>query len=214
MMQKHNEHGMAVNSDFGVNAGSEKIPKMSNQKVFVVKNTETVIWKKLIDGDESALGDLYNIYVDCLFSYGINCTKDRTYVMDCIHDLFVDLFKYRENLTMTDNVKYYLFKSLKRKINRKYATKTISISEEYQYSLHQDTRNYTNSCEEDIIRTERLTEKRMILANALESLTKKQRKGLFLRFNQDKSYEEISEIMEVSVQTARTIVYRALKALR
>ena len=54
----------------------------------------------------------------------------------------------------------------------------------------------------------------MILANALESLTKKQRKGLFLRFNQDKSYEEISEIMEVSVQTARTIVYRALKALR
>ena len=44
MMQKHNEHGMAVNSDFGVNAASEKIPKMSNQKVFVVKNTETVIW--------------------------------------------------------------------------------------------------------------------------------------------------------------------------
>ncbi|VXC13438.1 RNA polymerase sigma factor [Maribacter litoralis] len=213
-MQKRNKHGLAVNSDFGMDPASEKIPKSGNQKVFVVKNTETVIWKKLIDGDESALGDLYNIYVDCLFSYGINCTKDRTYVMDCIHDLFVDLYKYRENLSMTDNVKYYLFRSLKRKINRKYATKTISVTEEYQYSLNEQTRNYTTSCEEEIIKKERLTEKRMVLANALESLTKKQRRGLFLRFNQDKSYEEISEIMEVSVQTARTIVYRALKALR
>ncbi|MEP2238904.1 MAG: sigma-70 family RNA polymerase sigma factor, partial [Maribacter sp.] len=200
--------------NFGIDSASEEIAKSGTQKVFVVKNTETVIWQKLIDGDEAALGDLYNIYIDCLFSYGINCTKDRTYVMDCIHDLFVDLYKYRENLSMTDNVKYYLFRSLKRKINRKYTTKTISVTEEYQYSLNQQARNYTTSCEEEIIKKERMTEKRMVLANALESLTKKQRKGLFLRFNQDKSYEEISEIMNVSVQTARTIVYRALKALR
>jgi RNA polymerase sigma-70 factor (ECF subfamily) len=213
-MQKHSKLGLAVNSDFGVQDEEEKESGANKKKVFVVKNTETHVWRKLIDGDESALGDLYNIYIDCLFSYGINCIKDRTYVMDCIHDLFVDLYKYRENLSMTDNVKFYLFKCLKRKINRKYATKTVSITDEYQYSLDQQARNYTTSCEEEIIQKELVTEKRMILAAALDSLTKKQRKGLFLRFNQDRSYEEISEIMDVSVQTARTIVYRALKALR
>ena len=213
-MQKQNKLGLAVNTDFGIDEQNENEDKPNNKKVFVVKNTETLVWKKLIDGNESALGDLYNIYVDCLFSYGINHIKDRTYVMDCIHDLFVDLYKYRENLSMTDNVKFYLFKCLKRKINRKYAIKTVSITDDYQYSLNQQTINYTSSCEEEIIKKELVTEKRMILAAALDSLTKKQRKGLFLRFNQDKSYEEISEIMNVSIESARTIVYRSLKALR
>jgi len=213
-MRKHNKLDVDVNSDYGIHEQGEKLPKTGDQKVFVVKNTETLIWKKLINGDEAALGELYNIYIDSLFCYGINCTKDRAYVMDCIHDLFVDLYNYRENLSITDNVKFYLFKSLKRKINRKYASKTVSITDEYQYSLHQQAKNHTASYEDEIIQKEHLSEKRMILATALESLTKKQRKGLFLRFNQNRSYEEISEIMEVSVQTARTIVYRALKALR
>ena len=213
-MQKQSKLALKADTDFGIKEYKEPILNHTDQKIFVVENTATFIWKKLKEGDETALGELYNLYIDSLFTYGINCTKDRAYVMDCIHDLFVDLYKYRESLAMTNNVKYYLFTSLKRKINRKYRSKTVLISAEYQYSLQQQHNNYTSSCEDEIIKRELLSEKRMLLTDAMEKLTKKQQKGLFLRFNQQRSYEEISEIMGVSVATARTTIYRAIKALR
>ena len=60
----------------------------------------------------------------------------------------------------------------------------------------------------------RRSEKQEKLSVVLEKLTKKQKTGIFLRFNQEKSYEEISEIMGISIPTARTLIYRALKVLR
>ena len=65
-----------------------------------------------------------------------------------------------------------------------------------------------------IIGEEQTLERNNNLSKALKTLTKKQRKVLFLRFNQDRTYQEISEIMGVSIETARTSIYRAIKTLR
>lgn len=205
---------LAAKSNFGTPEHIGLHSERDSTNLFVVKNKETGVWESLKAGDENALGELYNTYVDALFSYGVNFSNDRGYVMDCIHDLFVDLHKYRKSLSNTDNIKYYLFKSLKRKISKKYHSKVIPVSMEYQYTVNANLRNYTNSHEEDIINGERRSEKSVMLSNALNTLTKKQRKGLFLRFNQQRTYEEIAEIMGVSVQSARTTIYRALKTLR
>ncbi|MEO9513510.1 MAG: sigma-70 family RNA polymerase sigma factor [Flavobacteriaceae bacterium] len=213
-MQKNREMAIAGESNFGIPEQNGLHPELGNKNLFVVKNKETGVWENLKAGDENALGELYNIYIDTLFAYGLNFSQDRGYVMDCIHDLFVDLHKYRKSLSTTDNIKYYLFKSLKRKINKKYHRKIIPVSMDYQFSVNAKLKNYTCSHEEDIINGERVSEKSIKLSNALNTLTKKQRKGLFLRFNQQRTYEEIAEIMGVSVQTARTTIYRALKTLR
>ena len=207
-MQKHDNSALANRFNYDNNERTDQ------SKLVVVVNTETTIWKNLINGEETALGELYNLYIDILFCYGIQNSKDRGYVMDCIHDLFVDLYKYRKSLSVTDNVKYYLFRSLKRKINKKYNKKMISVSEEFQYSINSVNKNYTKSHEEEIIAKERTSEKHAKLENILCTLTEKQRKGLFLRYNKEKTYLEISQIMGVSVQTARTSIYRAIKALR
>ncbi|MFT5214492.1 MAG: RNA polymerase sigma factor (sigma-70 family), partial [Patiriisocius sp.] len=86
--------------------------------------------------------------------------------------------------------------------------------EDFQYSINTTQENYTKSYEEEIIKSERTAEKHAKLENALCTLTEKQRKGLFLRYNQEKTYEEISLIMGVSIGSARTTTYRAIKALR
>lgn len=187
----------------------------SSNAVNSKNNIEVIAWKKLIDGDKLALGNLYDQYIDILFAYGMYHSKDRGYIMDCIHDLFLDLYKYRKKLSLTTNVKYYLFKSLKRKINKKYKTKDIPVSkEEFQFKFEGNQKNHIASCEENIIVEERLLERNENLLKALKTLTKNQRKILFLRFNEDKTYEEISEIMNISIETARTSIYRAIKKLR
>ncbi|MDE3741650.1 RNA polymerase sigma factor [Maribacter polysaccharolyticus] len=210
-MQKQRQLALATEREFGINTEIENDRK---GRITADDYSEKVIWKNLKNGDKNALGLLYNLHIDELFSYGICQSQDRNYVMDCIHDLFVDLFKYRKSISIVDDGKYYLFKSLKRKINRKYKRKTINLSQGYEFLVTDNPTNHTKSHEDTIINAEHRDEKKKKLDEALNQLSKKQREGLFLRYNQEKSYEEISKIMGVSVETARTTVYRALKSLR
>ncbi|MDC6366788.1 MULTISPECIES: RNA polymerase sigma factor [Flavobacteriaceae] len=167
----------------------------------------------MIQGDVNALGKVYDLYVDTLFSYGFQLSKDKGYTMDCIHDLFLDLYKYRGRLSEVDNIEYYLIRSIKRKINRRHKEKLVHCSKETfeaQYALlRQDL-----SPEEVLVAFENDAQKTNIWQKATVFLTKTQQKGIILRFKEGRPYEEIAEIMDVSVETSRTIIYRAIKSLR
>ncbi|WP_159022082.1 RNA polymerase sigma factor [Formosa sp. L2A11] len=217
-MQEYGELALALvaknNPDID-SAALNQVTESSASKMFPEEKSDAVIWKKLKEGDKLALGELYDRYVNILFSYGMYHSKDRGYVMDCIHDLFVDLYKYRANLSKTDNVKYYLFKSLKRKINKKYNKKNASVSlDDFDYETEALNKRHSDSCEKNIIAEEHISERNMKLRNAMKTLSDKQRNVLSLRFEEEKTYEEISEIIGVSVQSARTSIYRAIKVLR
>ncbi len=178
-----------------------------------VKENEIEIWNKLRSGDEKALGNLYDLYIDILFSYGKQITNDRNHVKDAIHDLFLDLYKYRKNLSETSNVKFYLLRSLKNKIIKKNDKKVISLERNIIEERKINT-DYSESIEDDIIKKEMSKERALKVANALSLLSKTQRKAMALRFTQGKNYEEIAEIMGITVQTSRTLIYRAIKELR
>lgn len=173
---------------------------------------DIILWSKLKDGNSAAIGSLYDKYVDELFRYGIQFTADKSKVMDCIHDLFLNLFKYRKNLAHTKNIKYYLLRSLKNEILKKTTANFILNSIAFNDNV-QDKDFYT-SIEDDLIAEEIVDDRAFQLNQALNSLTIKQRHVLFLRFNEEKKYIEIAEILGVSVETSRTIIYRAIKTLR
>ena len=165
-------------------------------------------------GDTAALGQLYDLFVDILFAHGMRKDGSKDRVMDGIHDLFFDLFKYRAKLSFTDNVEYYLIKSLNRKINRQYKRKDFPIEIDGNIFKQSLVKNHIESFEEDIIREEGIAERTIKLQEAVDTLTPKQKKGLYLRFDQERTYEEIADIMGISIETARTTIYRAIKTLR
>lgn len=174
---------------------------------------DIVLWNLLKQGNLEALGLLYNQYIDELFDYGGRWSEDKQQVMDAIHDLFLNLYKYRNNLSDTDNVGYYLCRSLKNQILKAPKSKVIQLPNAWA-SEDVETKLCTVSHEEVLIETEYFDERTLRLSDALGFLSKKQRQGIFLRYTEDKQYEEIAEIMNVSVQTSRTIIYRAIKVLR
>ena len=178
-----------------------------------LKNQEAVLWCKLKDGDIVALGDLYELFIDDLFNYGIQFSQDKHYIMDCIHDLFLDLYKYKKNLASTNNVKYYLLRSLKNKILKIQKGKFIPLLDKAFFKKNDD-QNYSISFEEEIIKEEFLDERKLKLSEAIGFLSKNQKQGLFLRFTEDRNYEEIAQIMNISVQSSRTTIYRAIRTLR
>ncbi|MCB0444916.1 MAG: sigma-70 family RNA polymerase sigma factor, partial [Gelidibacter sp.] len=135
------------------------------------KDKEFILWTKLKDGNIEALGALYDMCIDELFCFGMQLCNDKNRVMDAIHDLFLNLYKYRKNLATTDNVKYYLLRSLKNQI-LKQPNNTSIFDERILHHKH------SNSIEEQIIASEINNERAYKLSKAINLLSKKQRKGL------------------------------------
>ncbi len=179
-----------------------------------MKANEKKYWKKLRKGDLKALGKIYDRYIDDLYHYGFNQTNDKDTVMDGIHDVFLDIYKYRKTIAKTDNIKFYLLRCLKRKLQKNNTTKTISIDQKNisVFSLKNDL--VSVSKEKKIISSETVLKKNIKLNKALNKLPSRQKECILMRYTKNIPYEEIAQKMDITVQTARTIVYRGIKSMR
>lgn len=173
--------------------------------------TDIYLWQQIKKGDIPAFETLYDIYADVLLTFALQYTKDTTIAKDAIHDVFLDIYKYRSGLAESVNVKSYLFKITQRNILKKNqaSQKIFHLNTEYDYITPKEA-----SFEDVLIDQENTLELNSKLAFAMQELTEKQRKALFYRFNEDKPYEEIASILEISIESCRTLIYRCLKELR
>src|SRR5690606_3537124 len=80
--------------------------------------TDQELWNSFRKGEEQAFAQIARQYYPGLFSYGAKFSRDREFVNDCVQDLFLELWSKRESIGDTQFVKFYLFKSLRRKIHR------------------------------------------------------------------------------------------------
>lgn len=178
-------------------------------------NTETSdfkLWEEFIKGEKYALSHIYYLNVDKLFRYGKKFSIDDELVKDTIQDLFFDLIRTRNKLGPTDHIYFYLIKALRRRLflslNGKKTWNHNSVSTEIPEA------NIIYSIEDEYIQKEELTKKEEIIRKGLAKLSPKQREILFYRFNCDFDYDQICEIMSVKYDSARKMVFRALKSLR
>ena len=193
----------------GLNRGMEKSSAISMGREYQI-NSDTLLWNDFIKGNEDAFRLIYNRHVQSLFKYGCNFTHDEALVRDCIHDVFIDLSKYRSGLGVTNNIKLYLFKSLKRKIIRCLSRAQDSVSLDSEELLF----DYSVSVEEDIVSKEFERQRTLKLERAMLTLSPRQKEAIYLKFVSELSYEEIGKVMELNYQSARNLVFRGLEKLR
>jgi RNA polymerase sigma factor (sigma-70 family) len=172
-------------------------------------NSDYLLWKRIKAGETQAFNDLYMQYADILFSFGHLYTKDQELIKDCIHDLFFDLYKYRKNLSDNDHIRHYLFKSLKRKIQ---APQSAKLKIVYTESVSEETTTRLSSAESEEMEFQE--ESIANIKKAMDKLSEKQREVLNLRFQIGLSYNEIAQILDISIESVRTQVYRSVKAIR
>ena len=184
--------------------------------MFSVDNNFTKLselWANVKTGNKKALSDLYELYADALYEFGKSYTVDGYLVEDCIHDLFVELYMGRKNLPVVRNVKNYLFTILKRKITKssKISPLVISPEDDHPSKIY---RNPEVTAETEIIHNEENEEIGLLISNMIQTLTPKQKTGVFMRFYENRSYEEIALGLDISRETARTLIYKSLKRMR
>ncbi len=80
------------------------------------KDDVNLFLAKLIIGDKKGLEGIYLIFSKLLFKYGLKIYPNKNFIHDCIQEIFIDLWNYRESLKQVENVKVYLLKTLSNKI--------------------------------------------------------------------------------------------------
>lgn len=179
----------------------------------VLNESDTELWELFASGSQTAFSQLYDRYADMLYSFGLRYTSDKEMIKDCIHDLFIDLHHYRDGLAREVNVRYYLLKSFKRKLHT--ASKKAAIFSLNEWNLDDKVvSGFSFSAEQEIISDERQREMLQTLATEINKLPERQKEILYLKFTHNLDYEEIASMMQISVPTCRTFVYRAIKELR
>jgi DNA-directed RNA polymerase specialized sigma24 family protein len=86
-------------------------------------DAESAYWIAFKEGSRPALNFIFERYATLLYSYGASITKDSALVADCIQDIFFELWNKRESVAGDVKfIKFYLIKSLRRKIVRRLYT--------------------------------------------------------------------------------------------
>jgi DNA-directed RNA polymerase specialized sigma24 family protein len=80
--------------------------------------TDNESWNAIRNDDRSAFTDIYKTYYQFLFVTGFKKCANRELAKDCIHEMFLEIWKKRKELPPVQHVGYYLKTYLVRKILR------------------------------------------------------------------------------------------------
>lgn len=177
-----------------------------------MQQNDVLIWENFKKGDKSAFSHIYHQNVKLLYNFGIKYTNDHELVKDCIQELFLYLVRSKDSLGTIKNIRHYLMVSVKRSIikelvKRKNITEFDSEKQKLPFDIEY-------SLEESLMNNEIKDEKNKELLKALKKLSPRQKEVIYLRFNCSMEYEEICEVMDVTYDAARKLVYRAIKVLK
>ena len=178
------------------------------------------IWTLFKQGDKNALSEIYENNYQSLYQYSFRLLKDAPEVEDIIQDLFIDLWKTRENLVNIEfgSIKFYLFRALRRRIYQKAIAKTNILDNYVDIESTNSKNNFeflaSSSPEELLIDREFNEERINKLHAAMRCLSPRQLEVIHLRFLEEISVKEISSIMKINEQTVRNVIQNALHNLR
>ena len=156
------------------------------------------LWKRFLKGDDRAYTELYNLYIDDLFAYGMHFTTNRESVKD------------RSKQRKVNNIKSYLFVSLK---NELFDLFKKSV-EYYQIETIEPVFQTEYSVEDQFLKNETASNNVARVKKLLQVLSPKQNEVIYYRYVEEMSYDEIGELMHMNNQSVRNLVHRSILKIR
>ena len=187
-----------------------------NKKYFesvinLTKEQEQTLWKDMISGNKKSFEDLYKQYFQALINYGFRITKNENLIEDAVQELFISIWNNRTNLSEVNEVKFYLFRSLKNRILRQLEKDVFDKSEDIDAYL-----DFLNSISEEQkkIDSEQFDANLDTLQRAIAHLPIRQQEVINLKYYHDFTLDEIAKLMDVNKQSVSNLLFRSYAILR
>jgi RNA polymerase sigma-70 factor (ECF subfamily) len=150
---------------------------------------------------------MFNEYFLQLARFAEGMLFDSKLADDLVQDLFLNLWKNAENLTIDKSIKGYLYASIRNKCLNE--LKKLQIYDknllQYEGALNSGNLESDNDLKEDLIKK---------IMTVLDLLPKKMKEIVKMKYLLNKKHREIAESLSITENTVNTQLTRAKKKMR
>lgn len=168
-----------------------------------------------VEGDENAYAQLVDKYQRALFFHISKMVKDRNQIEDLVQEAFMKAFGNLKSYNTDYAFSTWLYRiATNHTIDylRKRKLQTLSIDEPQKTKdgdLEMQLPDESFVTDREIIRKQR----KNIINNAIDNLPDKYREVIRMRHMEEKSYQEIAEVLALPLGTVKAHIFRAREML-
>lgn len=151
-------------------------------------------------GEKEMFSLLIDRYSDKVYSYFLRLIQDKDEAMNLTQETFYKVFKGIKNFDLSKDFFPYLIK-----IARNEGINFLNKYKRVENVEYDDTLNYEKKESFDI---------KIILDEALKKLPKEDREIILLFYMENLSYEEIANVLNISIDNVKVKLHRAKEKLR
>lgn len=170
------------------------------------KDSEELLLARLKQGDNTALKEVFDTFYTALCVYSVQFTEDETESEDIVQDMFVRIWERRLYMNI-HNLRTYLFLSVRNAsiaaARRRFLRNDIEPLEELSYTSADEAYD-----------DEAIADRHRRLVESLARLSPKEYTVLTEIIVNNKQYKQVAVEMNISVNTVKTHLRRAMQALR
>jgi len=166
-------------------------------------NIEKELIKAIKLSDGAAFKKLCQIYYEPLFRFLWRKTRVNEAAEDLVQDLFLNVWKARENLDENQSIKAYIYRAANN-LAINYIRKKQLVQKSFPDNLEDDPADNSKSN----------MEFREVLDDILQDIPENQRAVFILNKFEGLKYKEIAETLQISIKTVESRMSKTLKVLR
>lgn len=172
------------------------------------KDEDQILLKKVSNGNQQAFTHLFRKYWAPLFDAAYKRLQSREQAEELVQEIFMDVWQRRSSLTLTHSFFTYLSSALKYKILNQIRSEGVKSKHLQYLKTHQHTP--LHPIEEKVY----YDELNLAYEKALDQLPERCRTVFHLRRYEQRSFQEIANLLQISESTAEKHMVKALKLLR
>ena len=171
--------------------------------------SDEIKWVKNIQkGDHASFKELFQEYYFLLTRFAWRYVKSKAVAEELVQDVFADIWEERESWEIEGSLRAYLYKVVKN--NCLDYLKHQKIEKKYDSRWMDQKKNTTIEFQDEL----REREVKNAIEQAIEALPPRAQMTYKLHRFDGLTYEEIGEVMNISVKTVESQMTRTLKKLR
>jgi len=187
------------------------MPKILYPKSNPKPEDDLVLFHKIAQGNRLAFEQFYVKYYQYLCRFALSYEKDLYLIEEKVSDVFYYIWQNKEALGKIENPKVYIFTMTKNMLfQQKKATRKNLLDLEFETV---ENKYYVSTIEDDIIQSEQEADLRQELLKIISKIPPKSRRIFEMSRVDGLKYQQIADILDLSVKTIESHMHIALKTI-
>ncbi len=181
-----------------------------------MKPLETRLARLARKGDQRAFAEIVDLYKDKLYHLAYRMTSNRQEAEDVVQETFLRVYKNLDRYDENQKFSTWIYRIATNLCIDRLRKRRAVYSLDAESTEHDGLDGYSmmpsdeRTPETELI----LTETQKLIRDAIQTLPVKYKSIMILRYLQDLSLQEISEVLDMPVTTVKTRVHRGREFLR